>query len=194
MCKIGKNYAVRKKRKIFTETQSQNLKSLLSKKAFLKTVAFCLMAFFATRALLAEQEQAATFTFISVNAAPDIVKSGEDFVVTAKFNTAPEEEAAGYSFYTYAAASPNAVSANFKDMGWVLYKPKSQPDNLKWRSYIIVPNKGFKRRTGQDLTVTHTISTKNWPVGDYRLNVKIVTFINGKDFYRTTNFLVSVVE
>ncbi len=131
-------------------------------------------------------EEPAVFTFKSVTVEPDIVKAGEDFKITARFNTGEGEEAAGYVIAAYEVNVPRAC----RNTDWIL----NEKANPRWNSYTIMPWRWFGRKSGEDITVTHVMSTKNLPLGDYNFDLRICVFIDGKDFYRNTGFLVSIIE
>ncbi len=147
---------------------------------------FFSIVFFLTGLASAVGEESAGFSFEAVDVEPDIVRSGDAFTVTARFSTGEGEEAAGYIIAAYEVNVPRAC----RNTDWTLNE-KTDP---RWNSYTIMSPRWFGRKSGEDITVTHVMSTKNLPLGDYRLEIRIITFVDGKDFNRTAPFLVSIIE
>ena len=160
------------------------MNKLFVSKGRMSVVVFsCLVGFLFAGSALAEKID---FSITSVNAEPNVVKSGESFKITAKFSTGVDEEVGAYALHAYVPDVPEKC----KDMGWKLRETKP----ARYNSYTIIPWKWFKRMSGENLSISFTLNTKSWPEGDYRLRLKMLVYKGGKGSYPEKGFFLSILS
>jgi hypothetical protein len=123
----------------------------------------------------------------SVVAKKSIVRAGEPLLLTASYDSG-RFSAAAYCVGAYKRDVPKAC----KNMGWKTW----EEGDAKFHSYYVTDFQFLSRTvSGSNLRQNIRLDTARWPLGDYRLRVKILFYdSNRKEHYRESTVLVSVVE
>ncbi len=151
----------------------------------MKFVLAGMLSFLVVESSIAAPPPSGAVTVTEVKATPDVVKAGDSFNVTASFDTKENTKVAGYTAYGYGKDIP----AGCDKAGWELKPAKIS----KWDVYNIKKHTWLKDKlTGEKQQLTVSFDTKNWPSGDYKLNMNLTVMVDGKDYYLPVSFTLSI--